>query len=180
MSKTKKEKLQKKGAIQPNWKESEFAKTMDGQIMIMLEKAVQNGHFIEAQALSWSAVEQLHLPRLIRWIAKELKLALPKEIYKLNAQSVNLVYFCISHDQKLYKRLEENRRQRNKIIHKLALQGDIESINKLAKECTKSHILLQQEIMKRFSGTVLIPAINLYRNGWNDALNTALDKIKTT
>lgn len=171
-------KLGEKKAIQPNWRESEFATTIDGQIMLMLERAIKNKHFIEAQALSWSFVEQLLLPRLIGWIVKKLKLNLPKEVYKLNAQNVNFLYLCISHDQKLYKKLEESRKQRNKIVHNLTLLGDIKTINKLAKKCTKSNVLLQKEIIKRFSGEVLIPAINLYRDGWNDALNKILKKLK--
>ena len=172
------EKLGEKEAVYPNWEESEFAKTIDGQIMTMLIKALKSDHFIEAQVLSWSSIEQLLLPRLIGWIEKELKLDLPKDVYKLNAQSVNFLYLCISHDHKLYEKLEECRKQRNKIVHKLTTLGDIKLINKLAKNCTSLNLLLQKEIMKRFSGEVLIPSINLYKNGWNDALNTAIDTIK--
>jgi len=169
---------EEKKAVQPSWEESEFAKTIDGQIMVMLKKAIENKHFIEAQALSWSTTEQLLLPRLIGWIAKILKINLPKEINKLNAQNINFLYLCISHDEKLFKKLEEGRKQRNKIVHKLTSLGDIKSINKFAANCTESNILLQQEILKRFDGRALIPSINLYKNGWNDALNSVINKIK--
>jgi len=174
---TKKMEAEKK-PIQPDWRESEFAKTIDGQIMFMIEKALTDRHFIEAQTLSWSTIEQLLLPRLIAWISKILKIELPKEVYKINAQSINYLYLCISHDHELYHKLEECRKQRNKIIHKLTSLGNAESINQLAKNCTKTNILLQQEIMKRFDGKVLIPSINLYKNGWNDALVLVRDKIK--
>jgi len=169
---------EEKDEIRPSWEESEFAQTIDGQILIMTKKAIDDKHFIEALTLSWSTIEQLLLPRLIGWIAKELKLHLPKSIYKLNAQSTNFVYLCISHDQKLYEKLEEVRKQRNEIVHKITKQEDAKSINKLAKECTETSLLLQQEIMKRFSGKVLIPAINLFRDGWNGALNSILGKLK--
>src|SRR3989344_9610860 len=129
-----------KEPVQPNWEESEFAKTIDGQIMAMLKKAVDNKYFIEAQTLSWSAIEQLLLPRLIAWIADVLKIDLPKKVYNLNAQSINFLYLCISHDEKLYKKLEIGRKQRNKIIHKLTSLGDTKSINKLARDCTKSNV----------------------------------------
>lgn len=162
---------EEKKSVQPSWEESEFAKTIDGQIMAMLKRAIENGHFIEAQALSWATIEQLLLPRLIGWIAKIFKMNLPKEIYRLNAQNMNFLYLCISHDEELYKKLEGSRKQRNKVVHELTSLGDIKSINKLAKGCTKTNILLQQSIMKRFDGTDLIPSVNLYKNGWNDALN---------
>lgn len=178
MNVQKNKKLQKKEAIYPKWEESEFAKTIDGQIMIMLKKAIKDKHLIEAQALSWSAIEELLLPRLIGLIARILKISLPKEIYKLNAQSTNFLYLCISHDEKLYKKLEKSRKQRNKIVHKLTSLGDIKSIIKLAKDCTKSSVLLQEEIIKRFNGDALIPSINLYKNGWNDALNSVIKKIR--
>lgn len=168
---------EKKESVQPSWEESEFAKTIDGQIMVMLKKAIENGHFIEAQTLSWATIEQLLLPRLIGWVAKVLKINLPKEIYKLNAQNINFLYLCISHDEELYKKLEESRKQRNKVVHKLTSLGDIKSIHKLAKDCTKTNVLLQRAIMKRFNGAVLIPSINLYKNGWNDALNKVLKEI---
>lgn len=171
-------KLEEKDPIQPNWGESEFAKTIDGQIMVMLKKAIEGKHFIEAQTLSWSTIEQILLPRLLGWIAKILKINLPKDVYRLNAQSINFLYLCISHDEKLYKKLEEGRKKRNKIIHKLTSLGGVESINNLAKDCTTTNILLQQEIMKRFDGKVLIPSINLYKDGWNDALNSVIKKLK--
>lgn len=167
-------KTNEKKAVLPNWEESEFAKTIDGQIMIMVKKAIEDGHFIEAQTLSWSTIEQLLLPRLIGWIAKELGLSLSNEVYKLNAQNVNFLYLCLSHDKELYENLEEGRKNRNKIVHKLTLLGDIKSIKKWAKDYTLSNVLLQKNIMKRFSGEVLIPSINLYKNGWNDALDQAV------
>ena len=172
-------KLEEKKAVQPGWRESDFVKTIDGQIMIMLKKAVKHKHFIEAQALSWATIEQLLLPRLISWIAKVLKINLPNEIYKLNSQNINFLYLCISHDEALYKKLEEGRKQRNKIVHRLTLLGDTTSINNLAKNCTKTNMLIQQEIMKRFNGIVFIPSINLYKNGWNDALNSCIKIIKS-
>lgn len=170
---------EEKEPVQPSWEETEFAKTIDGQIMAMLKRATKNKHFIEAHALSWTTIEQLLLPRLIGWIAKILKINLPKDIYKLNAQNINFLYLTISHDEALYKQLESNRKQRNKIVHKLVSLGDMKSINKLAKECTLAHLELQQEIMKRFNGQALIPSINLYRNGWNDALDSVIKNLKS-
>lgn len=163
---------EEKEPVQPSLEESEFAKTIDGQIMVMLKKAIMNKYFIEAQALSWTTIEQLLLPRLIGWIAKELKITLPEGVFKSNAQNINYIYLTISHDEELYKKLEESRKKRNRVVHKLTSLGNIKSINKLAIDCTETNLLLQQEIMKRFDGKVLIPSINLYKDGWNDALSS--------
>jgi hypothetical protein len=175
----KKIKNDKKEAVAPNWKESEFAKSIDGQMMLMVENAINNGSLIEAQALSWASIDQLLLPRLIGWIAKIHKLVLPNQVLKLNAQSMNLIYLTLSHDVKLFEKLEGARRKRNEIMHKLTTLGDASSIKKKAEESVKENILLQQEIMKRFSGKTPIPSINLYRNGWNDALGHLTETIKS-
>lgn len=167
-----------KKALVPNWEESEFAKTVDGQILLMVKRSIKDKHFIEAQALSWATIEELLLPRLIGWIAKELKLNLPKDVYKLNAQNINYIYLSISHDEHLYKKLEICRKQRNKITHQITKQENMKDIEKLAKLSTQSNLLLQREIMKRFSGEFLIPSINLYRNGWNMALDSVIKNLK--
>lgn len=169
---------EKKESIRPSQEESRIAKDIDSQIIAMLKEAIVDCHFIEAQTLSWSAIEQLLLPRLIGWIAKEFGVSLSKETDRLNSQNLNLIYLCLSHDEELYKKLEICRRQRNKITHKLTSLGDINSVNKIAKSYTEANILLQQEIMKRFDGIVPIPSINLYRKGWNDALNSAIKVIR--
>lgn len=167
-----------KEPVIPNWEESEFAKTIDGQVTLMVKSALENNSFIEAQTLSWATIEQLLLPRLIDWVAKVHKLNLPDEVYKLNAQSINLLYLTFSHDIELFHKLEQARKKRNEIMHKLTKLGDVVSIKKAAIESTKTNVLLQKEIMKRFSGEVQIPSINLYRNGWNDALDGVLKKLK--
>ncbi|MFA5876841.1 MAG: hypothetical protein WC880_00550 [Candidatus Paceibacterota bacterium] len=167
-----------KEPLVPNWEESDFAKTVDGQIMLMVKKAISNGHFVEAQMLSWSTIDQILMPRLIGWIANTLKLKLPKGLHKLNAQSINMFYLAISHDTPLFGKLEEARKSRNKITHQLVSLGVVTKINEVSKGSTKSNILLQQEIMKRFNGEILIPSINLYRSGWNDGLDGVIKMLE--
>jgi hypothetical protein len=137
----------------------------------MLKKSIENKFYIESHTLSWSTIEQLLLPRLISWLAEIHKLPLPKDAYKMNAQNINIFYLVLSHDIDLFKKLEKARYGRNKIIHKLSKLGDITAINQIAKDLTKENLELQEEIMKRFNGDALIPSINLYRDGWNDALS---------
>jgi len=164
--------------VKPNWRDSEFAKSIEGQVMIQIEKAIENKHFIEAEVLSWSTIEQILIPRLLKFIAGEFKMILPEGIYKLNSQSINYIYYCFSHDKKLYEKLEIGRGLRNQVIHKLFQENNIEKIKKIAKESTKASILIQEAIMERFSGKVLIPSLNLYRNGWNDCRMKTIEKLE--
>jgi len=169
---------QLKDSILPDWKDSDFAKTTHGQIMILINEAVVGKHVIEAQALSWSVIEQILLPKLIGWIIKILKISLPKDIDKLNIKNINLLYFAISHDEQLYKKLEEGRKKRNKMVHTIATLVSIKVVKKFAKESLILNIALQEEIMKRFSGEVQIPSINLYKNGWNDCVRKSKENIE--
>ena len=70
----------RKKTLVPDWEETEFVKTMDGQLMLMVKGALRNGSYVEAQTLSWTTIEQLLLPRLIGWIARVHKLDLPNEV----------------------------------------------------------------------------------------------------
>jgi hypothetical protein len=173
-----KNKITKKEVLQPDKVEADFAKTIDGQILNLIIKSIENNHYIEAQTLSWAALQELLLPRLIGWIADNLKLKLPKEIYKLGAQGLNFLYLTISHDEILYKKLEEARKLRNQVTHTLTSLKEAGELNKISKESTLLNITTQQEIMKRFQGKFPIPSINLYRNGWNDALDIVAKEIK--
>lgn len=177
---TTKKLVEEKSPVYPDWKESKFANTVDGRMMIMIEKASSDKHFIEAHVLSWSVIEELLLPRLIGWIAKNLKINLPDGIFRQNAKVINFLYLTISHDKQLYDLLEQARIQRNIITHRVTEQKDIKSINLIAIRSTRSNVIIMQEIEKRFQGEVLIPSINLYRNGWNDGLGSVIKKLDQT
>jgi len=176
MKKTDRESFSKE-AQKPDWRESDFAKTIDGQIMLLLRDAIVDKHYIEAQSLSWSAIEEILLPRLIGWIAKIQKIKLPEEVDRMGAQNKNILYLCISYDELLFRKLEQARKKRNKITHQLTSLSSLEDINIKAKDATKDNVLLQQAIMKRFNGEVLIPSINQYKKGWNDALERLKKKL---
>ena len=150
-------------------------------VLLALE-AIKGKHFIESHVVSWASIEQILLPKLIGFVSKQLKLELPKNIYKLGTQNINYIYLCISHDKSLYSSLEKGRILRNRIIHKLYKEKDLSAIKKLARESTTFNIDLQQEILGRLTGDVLIPSLNLYRDGWNDArkkIVVELEKLKT-
>ena len=166
----------KKKPVIPDREESELAKTLEGQVLLMVQTALDKKAYIEAQTLSWATIEKILLPRLIGWIAKEHNLALPNEVYKLNSQSINLLYLTLSHDVELFEKLEEARKMRNTIIHELTKLVDMNTIKKKALESGQANVLLHAEIMKRFSGEVIIPSMNLYVKGWNDAINAQIER----
>jgi len=167
-----------KKSVLPSWKDSKFAKTIDGQAMVLLSQSIEDKHFIEAHTISWSIIEQLLLPRLITFVSKKLEIDLPKDILQSSQFNINRTYYFLSHDKKLFEKLESARIQRNKVIHELFKKGDIKSMQAVAKKSIEFNILLQKEIMRRFSGEALIPSINLYRNGWNDALLKVVAELK--
>src|ERR1035437_9014530 len=170
----------KKEPVIPNWKETEFAKTFEGQIMLHLEKSVDDKHPIESLLISWSMIEQISLPRLIKFVADRLKIELPSDIQRLNLQTTNLVYYCLSHDKLLFNQLEKGRKYRNEIVHQMDKEDSISKIEKNAAEATIFILEILKEINDRFAGKTLIPSINLYRNGWNDALSNIVDRLKGT
>ncbi len=163
----------------PNKVYLEFAKTLEGQIMLELKRSISDKHYIESVLLSWSTVEQLLVPKLLTYVATSLKVILPGDLDKLNAQTLNLVYYSFSHDKELYDRLEIGRKHRNDIVHKLYKQKTIDNIKGDCKKATR-YILaeIHKPIMDRFNGKVPIPSVNLYKNGWNDALDEVINDIK--
>jgi hypothetical protein len=168
---------QVKEVIRPGWRESEFAKTIDGQVMLLIDRAIKNKHYLEAQTLSWAIIEQLLLPRLFTFIGKTLKISIPQNIFKRTIENIILCYLFISHDEELYNMLNMGRKKRNQIFHKICEQKNIESINRFAKASLLLNLNIQKDIMKRFSGEFPIPSINLYRNGWNDAIAAFLKEL---
>lgn len=158
----------KKQPTIPGSEEQDFAKTIEGQSLEMMGEAMRDKHYLEAQVISWSLIEQVLLPRLIGWVSSTLKIKLPKDFSKQNAKSMNLIYLSISHDNELYTLLEKSRKQRNEITHRLMSLVKIKDINKLSKDCIQTNMQIHLDITYRFDGTTPIPSINLYKNGWND------------
>ena len=147
--------------------------------MVELKRSIKNEHFIESVLLSWSHVEQVSLPRLILFVSDNLKVKLPKDFYRLNVQNLILLYYTLSHDKDLFDRLEAGRTYRNKVVHKLYKE---ENISNIQEQCREAVTYIVREIHKpisyRFSGKVLIPSINLYQSGWNDALNKVINELE--
>jgi hypothetical protein len=163
----------------PSKGEIQFAKSLEGQMLKQLGKAVDDKHYIEAVLLAWSNIEQIRLPRLIKFVADQLKVELPNDIQKLNLQTTNLLYYTLSHDKDLYLKLEKGRWYRNRIIHKMYKENSLSEIEKLSKEATKYFLKeIELGIRDRYNGETKIPSINLYRDGWNDALSQAVKIIK--
>ena len=151
-------------------KEINFLETLEGQIQKKINQSVKNDDFIEAAILGWSTVEQVFLPRLINFITKNLKINIPSSVFQSKTAGPLIdLYFCLSHDDELYSLLKQGNEKRNKIIHKLYKEDNLEKINKLAKEWTRLTVVKTYDaFFERFDGRKRIPVLTLYPNGWND------------
>lgn len=174
--------LEKKSPPEPKLKEKKFIETLEGQVLKQIGKSLENRHFIEAYVLSWATIEQVLLPRLMKFIAERLRINLPKQIWNLNQYVFNQVYYCISHDKDLFNKLEKGRKLRNEVIHEMYTQDSLRSIQKKslkALEYNNKKLILP--IIDRLSGKKIIPSLTLYARGWNDAgkeVNSRIERIK--
>lgn len=158
--------------------ELEFAKTLEGQVQKQINKAIQGGAVIEAAILSWATIEQIFIPRLVKFVARNLKLKLPEKIFEAKTSTLIEYYFCLSHDEILYNLLVEANKTRNRLIHRLYKEEDLKRINNLALRFTERNIRdLYKGFIDRFSGSVDIPSLKLYSQGWNDCRNETIKRI---
>ena len=139
--------------------------------MDMAVAAFNKHDYLRAAILSWSCIEECFLPKLIQFIATQQKMELEKSIIE-RASSHQLIhyYLMISYDKELYNLLEEGRRLRNNLIHKIYKTGSIKDLEKNAKICADYNLkTLSQPILDRFTGKTKIPSLSLYAKGWNDS-----------
>lgn len=176
---SKKDPLAKKAPPQPTSKEKKFIETLEGQIMKQIFEDLRKKHFVEAYIFSWATIEQVMIPRLMKFISGRLEIKLSKSVWGLNQYVINQIYYCISHDKDLFDKLERGRKLRNQIIHKMYRQDNLSSIQKRALKGVKyNHRKLIPSILDRFSGKVPIPSLTLYAKGWNDSLDKAIEELE--
>lgn len=159
----------------PDKKEKDDFKDLEIEILKQIVKSIKGHRQMEAYFLAWTTIEQFMLPRLIRFVAKNLKITLPKDFSDLPVSHLIKNYYFLSHDQELYLELEKARKNRNVLVHEIYEKEDWKSIKIEYKKCLKEDIGPLFELFKnRFNGVTRIPVLTLYTNGWNDGL----DKVK--
>lgn len=169
----------KKETIKPDQALVEFYETLHGRVVKHVKTCLQDKNYFEAYIFSWALVDQILIRDLISFIAKNLKIKIPNNLWNSNQATINNFYLAISQDEKLYKELEAGRKTRNKFLHELVKKFDKGPISIEAKTATL-HVFedIIKPIFDRLSGTTPVPSLTSYSRGWNDALDKTIEIIK--
>jgi len=133
----------------------------------------------ELYIFAWSLIEEILLPELIKFVAKNLKFPVPKTLFKSRQISLNLFYLALSGgDNELFDKLERSRKTRNVYIHNLITSENLIDMNLKLKKATSDLVDIIELIKLRQMGKSPIPSVNRYYKGWNDAISTCLEAIK--
>jgi hypothetical protein len=167
----------KKKTIVPNKRERDDFTDLEIEILKRISKLIKDkdGSRMEAYFLAWTTIEQFMLPRLIRFVTKNINIVMPKDFFGSHVAQTIRNYYFLSQDRELYLGLEKARKNRNKLVHEIYERKDWKSINAEYVKCLKSDIGPVFSLFQdRFKGKTKIPVLTLYKNGWNDGL----EKIK--
>ena len=164
--------------VKPDLKKRKEIEGMTTQLLQQCLKATKGRRYYEAYMLGWTSVEQFLLPDLLGFVSKKLKVNLPKNLPELPVSHVIRLYYFISHDKELFQELERSRKTRNKLIHNLYKQQDWSRVKLSLKTSLKKELgTLFELFQNRFSGKTPIPALQIYRKGWNEALEQLKEKL---
>lgn len=135
-----------------------------------IDEALSKKSYVEAFLLSWTFIEQILLPSLIRQICHRLDFkTVPSFDERTPVNTLITLYYFLSHDLELYQSLVECNKQRRNVVHRLENESDVASINEKAKTATKLVISkINVQLIERLSGHVAVPVLALYAKGWND------------
>ena len=162
----------------PSEREQALAKYFELELYSLSITAYNNGDYMKATMLSWSCIEECFLPQLLEFISRKQNVKLSKKFLEGNGSQLISYYFMLSYDEELYKTLETGRKLRNKVTHDIYKSGSIESVNTKAKTSALFNIdKLIPPMVERLNGTVPVPSLQLYANGWNDMRNHMLKAI---
>lgn len=165
----------------PSKEEIEFSLSLEGKTIKYITECLGNKKIFEGYIYSWALIEQVLLVKLIKFIAKHLKIDVPNGLWKMNQMAINYFYYAISHDKKLYDNLEIGRKNRNKITHDLINQHNSDLLKKeITKALKHDWIKIISLIFNRLSGKEIVPSLKLYSDGWNNALDRIIENLKNT
>lgn len=163
----------------PTKKERQVFENLSTELLHQFVKAYKGNRSMEAYILAWSVIEQFMLPDLIKIIASNLKIKVPKNLADTHSAQLIKLYYFLSHDLELYNSLEKARKRRNKLVHSMHSHENWLQIKKGYKTGTSEDIKPLLVLFRdRFTGKTKIPVLNLYANGWNDMREETLKIIK--
>jgi len=139
-------------------------------------------NLFERFVLTSSAIEQVMLPSLMKFVAKHHKIELSSEIFERGNQGhqINWLYYGLSHDRKLFDLLEKSRKTRNEFIHRFYKSPKIKKgQEKYIRHAIANNRKVMIEIINRFEFKDGIhkdlPSLNLYALGWKDCKKQILE-----
>lgn len=144
-----------------------------------MELAEKNKRPFELYIFTWSLIEEILVPELVKFVAKNLRMDPPSAVFKLSQISINYFYLAISGgDKELFEKLENARKTRNTYVHKLVISDNIIDMDTKVRRELKNLSALIRLIQVRQTGKKAIPSINRYYLGWNDAIEKCLETIR--
>lgn len=167
----------------PKKKSGTLKKQSDKEIKYLEEivdeiiEARDKGYLLQALMLSSSILEEVLLPLLTKMVLNRLKITDEKKMFTEKNKSFykrNSLYFALTQDAKLYKKLERYRKIRNNVTHKILSYQSIEKVKTEAKVGMKYFKEIANDISDRLGGKTPIPVLNYYAKGWNAAIKKAV------
>jgi hypothetical protein len=162
----------------PNKQEQKKFRSLELELLEQVKRSANSHRYIEAYMLLWTSIEQFMLPSLIGFISRELKLKLPSKFAELQISQISRLYYFMSHDEELHSEIERVRKIRNKLVHKMYQQKNWKDIKSSFKKGLKDMAKILECFKDRFNGKTPIPSLQLYRNGWNAALEKVINELK--
>ncbi len=142
-------------------------------------KSLDEGHPLEAFIYFSQLIESVMLPVLTYRIMKKLKIkSYFKQFSKLSFANKNIFYLALTQDKELFILLENFRRQRNSIIHDIALLDDIKIIESRASQGFRDYVNLFEEIDDRELGKKQVPVLTYYVKGYNQRGKDARERLE--
>ena len=142
-------------------------------------KARKAGFSLHALMLASATIEENMLPHLIDMVLDHMKLSDKKNIISSDSFTVkNALYFALTQDIDLYSKLEQFRKIRNRVTHKIFTYQGMSKIGDEADKAHKCFVIIVQKIVDRLTGKVPVPVLTYYPKGWNDALKKAVEIIQ--
>lgn len=149
-----------------------------GEIIKIANVKSKNKEYLSSFLLMSQVLENILLPHLITYLILRLGVKQNFISDETKPYALNRIYLALSHDNDLFKLLENHRTKRNQLIHKITQFKDLKKINKEAKEHLKICKHVSVEVLLRLKGTKEIPVLTLYSKGWEDFRKEVIKIIK--
>jgi hypothetical protein len=171
--------IEKKEEVTPSEKQKKFSTDLMMKVIEHVVKEFKSKNWLSAYLVSWALIEEVMFVELLQYVAKHLKINIPKALWDKNQETKNMFYYAITHDEEMYKLLEAGRKERNHVVHELIDTLEAGSMDKkLKKDILYNMENIIKPLYQRMCGEIQIPSLTLYVKGWNDALSKTVEALR--